>query len=212
MEIRHIDCRPRDPLWIWSQPTPHTITKQTNNMRKLLATTVALGFTAAAAVAGPYYSSKSTKEVVPPPPPAGCVCFDGGTIEVSAFGAGMLPSDEGHLDDELGGGVGIGYFFSPNVGVEANYAALAQSSTVHLFTANLVLRAPITDACIAPYLLVGGGVHANSVTQGIWNLGGGFDWRFDQAGCLGLFADAVYTWAEDSSDYTIVRIGIRKSF
>ena len=52
-------------------------------MKKLLATTVALGFTAAAAVAGPYMSSK---EPVPPPPPVGCVCFDGGAIEVDDAG------------------------------------------------------------------------------------------------------------------------------
>ena len=179
-------------------------------MKKLLASAVALGFSASAAFAGPYYSSKSAPEV--PPPPPSCVCFDADSIVVSGFAAGFVPSDDGVEDDALGGGIGLGYFFTPNVGVEVNYAAFATSKVTHLASANVVLRAPNTDWCIAPYLLVGGGVHANSVTQGIWNLGGGFDWRFDQAGCLGLFADAVYTWAEDTSDYTVIRLGLRKNF
>ena len=127
-------------------------------MKKLLATTVALGFTAAAAVAGPYMSSK---EPVPPPPPIGCVCFDGGGIEVSVFAAGLVPSggegtaaDGHHVDDAFGGGLGLGYFFSPNVGIELNYAVLSEDTAVHLVTSNLVLRAPNTNSCFAPYLLL----------------------------------------------------------
>ncbi len=197
---------------MWDQNTTNTSHKKTNNMKKLLAAAVAMGFSAASAVAGPYYSSKSGPEL-PPPQPLGCVCFDGGSLEVSAFAAGLLPSGDDHgLDDAFGGGIGVGYFFTPNIGMEVNYAVFSEDQAVHLATVNAVVRAPLGDICLAPYFLVGGGVHSNSVTQGIWNIGGGLDWRLDAAGCFGIFADAVYTFAEDTDDYTVIRLGVRKNF
>ena len=181
-------------------------------MKKLIATVVALGISGSAVFAGPYSSPKNPPMVPPPPTLEECTCFSGDVLEVSVFAAGMLPSDDSYLDDAIGGGLGLGYFFTENVGIEANYAAFAQDSEAHLFTANLVLRAPISGACFAPYFLVGGGVHTNSVTQGLWNVGGGIDWRLDEAGCWGIFADATYTWTEETDDYTVVRIGIRTNF
>ena len=180
-------------------------------MKKLLAAAVALGF-ASTAVAGPY----SSKEVLPPPPPPpieDCVCFAGDALTVSIFGGGMIPSNKtAELDDAIGGGIGLGYFFTENFGIEVNYGVYDQTSAAHLITANAVVRAPLGDLCIAPYFLAGGGLHTNSVEQGIWNVGGGIDWRFDSAGCYGIFADAVYTWANDTEDYTVIRVGLRRNF
>ncbi|MBP7948007.1 MAG: hypothetical protein KA004_00025 [Verrucomicrobiales bacterium] len=144
----------------------------------------------------------------PPPPPAGCSCFEPGG-QFSLFAAAMI-GDGGELDDSLGGGISAAYFFTPYVGLEGEAAWFAEDSVVHSFTGSLVLRAPITSICLAPYIMVGGGVHANSVTQGVFHAGGGLDYRFSN--CIGLFADARYVWAEETDNYVIVRSGFRMNF
>ncbi|MCB1234317.1 MAG: hypothetical protein KDM91_04525, partial [Verrucomicrobiae bacterium] len=102
--------------------------------------------------------------------------------------------------------------FTENVGVELSYAVLAFDSEEHVITGNLVYRMPLKDLCIAPYLLVGGGLLTNSATDGLFDVGGGLDIRFDSMGCLGLFADATYNWVDGDRDFTLIRSGVRVRF
>jgi hypothetical protein len=146
---------------------------------------------------------------MPPPPPAGCNCFAAGSQGASLYAAAFMGADE--FDDSLGAGLSYSYFATENVGVEVDATWGFADSTIHTINGSLVLRAPIQSACIAPYALIGGGIHTNGVTQGTWHVGAGLDVRLTP-NCLGLFADARYTFAEDTGDYTVVRAGVRVNF
>ena len=169
-----------------------------------LLMTVAL---ASSAIAGPIATKNPKAPVMPPPPD--CQCWGPG-LAVDIFGAAFLPS-EGSEDDALGGGVGLTYFFSRNVGIDVNYGIYATDKEHHQFDGNLVLRAPIDSLCLAPYALVGGGFSTNSNTEGNYQVGGGLDWRFDKTGCKGIFVEGLYHFA-DSADFTTVRLGLRLPF
>lgn len=165
---------------------------------------------ATSVVAGPVGSApKNAKApVAPAPAPAGCGCFGPG-LSADVFGGAYLPE---FGDEVLGGGVGLNYFFSRNVGIDVNYGLYATDKEHHQFDANLILRAPIDSLCIAPYVLVGGGVATNSVTRGNYQVGGGLDVRIPSASCLGIFAEGAYHFSEEEPDYTTVRLGLRIPF
>ncbi|QIF02877.1 outer membrane beta-barrel protein [Roseimicrobium sp. ORNL1] len=174
-------------------------------MKPLSSLLLALGLALPAFGGEAYVSSKNT--VTTPPPPVGCDCFNPG-LSLGIFGAGILPdSDE---DDALGGGVLLDYFFTEHIGLQGSYGIFATGSEHHEFDAALVVRFPITDICIAPYILGGAGYATNSEDN--WNLfvGGGIEARIPDADCLGIFADGAYHWGEDDSgDFTIVRVGLK---
>ncbi|MES2705895.1 MAG: outer membrane beta-barrel protein [Verrucomicrobiota bacterium] len=143
--------------------------------------------------------------------PSLCECFSPNTATFSVYAAGLSPSDDrGELDGSMGMGISGNYFFSENVGIEGDATWFAEDSTVNLITGSIVLRAPIPSLCLAPYAMAGIGVHANGVNQAIAHLGGGVDFRL--VNCFGLFADARYTWADETSNYTVIRGGVRFSF
>lgn len=175
-----------------------------NATTTILASLALAGFS----FAGPasYGKAPVGKGPVPPPPPS-CNCFEPGG-QFSLYGAALLGASD--IDDSLGAGIAVDYFFTPFVGVEADATWAFSDSTVHAFTGSVVLRYPIISACIAPYVLAGGGFHTDGVSQGTLHAGGGLDVRL--ANCFGIFADARYTWAEESDDYTIVRAGVRMNF
>lgn len=142
--------------------------------------------------------------------PGVCDCFNAGSSSVSVYASGLLPNGNGELDDAFGGGLAYDYFFTPNVGFMVDATWSATDSVTHLFTGSLVLRAPISSLCLAPYVFGGGGYHTNGENQDVWHAGGGLDYRVSN--CWGLFADARYTWASDTQDYTVVRAGVRFGF
>ncbi len=181
-------------------------------MKKLLSTIVLLAVSAGLATAGDYYSKAPVSKgpVVTPPPI--CPCFDPG-VELSLFGAGIFP-DAGD-EDELGGGVGVGMFFTENLGINVSYHAFNTDPSVeHYGTADLVLRFPIHELCIAPYVFGGGGVVTNGTTEGLYRAGGGIDIRMDSMGCVGLFVDGAYNWVDgdDHDDAVIARVGFKIPF
>ncbi|MFN0127147.1 MAG: outer membrane beta-barrel protein [Verrucomicrobiales bacterium] len=175
------------------------------------ATVIAsLGLAASAVQAGTT-PDKNPAPKNPPPPievESICDCFDEGKVTVSLYGAGIVFDDIG--DDALGGGLGIGYFFTEYTGVEVDATWLATDSVLHNFSGSLVLRYPIKSACLAPYLIVGGGYETDSVQQWTAHVGGGIDWRFGSGPtCPGLFVDARYTWTEEDVNFTLIRAGFK---
>ncbi len=174
-------------------------------MKKLLIAFTALAASSTLVVAD---AGGKTVDTYVDKVPLGCNCYDPG-FEFSGFLAGIIPEESG---GELGGGASLGYFLTENVGVELSYSILATDSAEHVVTGNLVYRFPIKDACIAPYILVGGGVKTNASTAGLYDVGAGLDMRFDSWGCLGVFTDATYNWLSDEQDFTLVRLGFRVPF
>ncbi len=169
----------------------------------LLATIVLAGFS----FAGPAGKAPMGKGPVPPPPIPTCNCFEPGGA-FSLYAAAFVGSDK--FDDAMGAGLSASYFFTQNLGLEADATWGFTDSTIHTVNASAVLRFPITSLCLAPYILAGGGLHTNGVTEGTAHLGAGIDVRLKD--CFGVFADARYTWADEAGDYTVIRAGVRMNF
>lgn len=182
----------------FSQPTH-------NNMKKI-ASLILSAALASTAFAGPATSGKGGKMVTPPAP--SCTWFDPG-LKLGVFGGGFIPIDDDfNGGDALGGGVLAEYFFCKNFGIEVGYGAYATDSTEHLFDASLVARYPIESLCIAPYLLVGGGLTTNGSTDGNYHVGGGIEAHLTNN--MGIFADGKYHFEEnDKSDFVLVRVGLK---
>lgn len=174
-------------------------------MKKLLSTLAILTASFSLATAGDY----SAKAPVAPIAPE-CTAFDPG-FELSAYIGGAFATGGG--DDVLGGGLGIAYFFTENIGLDLNYAPYAYDSVVHNITLDAIIRFPIKSACLAPYIIGGGGVVTNGSTESVWRLGAGVDFRPEALGNIGIFADGTYNWIDGAHpDATIVRIGMRLPF
>jgi len=175
-------------------------------MKKLLSTLAFLALTAGLATAG---SGKAVYHSKVPLPDPGCDCFGTG-FEFSGFGGALIPKNG---STGGGGGISLGYFFTEAVGVDVSYGVFnTDPSEEHVVTANLVYRLVNRDACFAPYLLVGGGLLTNSRTDGLFDLGGGIDFRFPDS-CVGVFVDATYNWVDDGDrNFTLIRGGVRIPF
>ena len=149
------------------------------------------------------------------------LCYDAG-YEFGIFGAGFFPQgggsgdywdeygNEGHKD-AAGGGVSLGYFFNENLGLDLSAAIYGTSSEVHNYTLDVVYRLPNQDACYAPYVLLGGGLHANSETEGLLRGGVGIDYKLSDT--MSFFTDGTYNWVGgDVEEYITVRAGLRFNF
>lgn len=141
-------------------------------------------------------------------------CYDTG-FEFSFYGSGFWPEDT-RLNNEMGGGVALAYFFGHNFGIEGNYAAHGGGNSEQFGHLNLVYRLPLGGECcstIAPYFFGGPGVASSGDEAFLWNVGGGIDLRFESWGCIGLFGDYSYNWIDDNlPDFTQVRFGVRVPF
>lgn len=171
-------------------------------MKKAFFSLILLASLGGVAQAGGKYVIDST-----PAPPVSSSCYGAG-YEFGIFGAGIFP-DGDHIEDELGGGVSLGYFFNENFGLDFSAAVFATDSEVQNYTLDAVYRFPIN--CIAPYVLAGGGIHTNGENEGLFRFGGGVDFRLFEG--TSLFADGIYNiLGGDVQDYTIARIGLRFAF
>jgi hypothetical protein len=169
----------------------------------LFATIALAGFS----FAGPAGKAPTGKGPMPAPSAPTCNCFEPGG-QFSLYAAAFVGADD--IDDSLGAGLAADYFFTRNLGVEGDATWGFADSTIHTVNASAVLRFPITSACIAPYVLAGGGIHTDGVTEGTFHVGGGLDVRLKD--CFGIFADARYTFAQETDDYTVIRAGVRMNF
>jgi len=175
-------------------------------MKKLLSTLAILSASFGLATAEDY-SAKNPA----PPLAAECTAFDPG-FELSAYVGLSLPNGVG--DDNWGGGIGVAYFFTENIGADFNWAVFDYNDAVSFVTADMVLRFPVKTACLAPYVIGGGGlVTDGNASVDVWRLGGGVDFRPAFLGNIGIFADGTYNWIGGSyTDSTIVRLGLRLPF
>jgi hypothetical protein len=159
----------------------------------------------------PVYGKAPVGKAPPIEVPAICDCFDAGSTQVSIYGAGII-WDGGGSDDALGAGASFAYFFTEYFGLEVDGTWFDTDSNVWHASGSLVCRWPIKPACIAPYIMVGGGLITDSETNGTFHAGGGIDIRFGKSDwCPGIFADARYTWTdfEEGGDFAMIRVGFR---
>jgi Outer membrane protein beta-barrel domain len=136
---------------------------------------------------------------------------------VGAHGLFLTP-DADRADDTWGGGVNLDYFVSPFVGFQASasWADPGTDEIWHNYTLDLVLRAPIESAHIAPYIFIGGGAILEDDADILGRAGVGLEYR--PTASFGIFADWIYNFPgggggdDDVEDYQMIRAGVKFGF
>jgi len=198
-------------------------------MKYTLVAITALSCLVGSAFAGTavYTPGKETKSVVESTP-----CFGDHEWQVDLFGqysVGEGPHQVGLFRDHgWGGGIGINYFFTRNIGLGVDAAWLYTKeadisetsdgghTTIHNFSGSLFFRAPIDSACIAPYVYLGGGCHVDGDQWASAHAGAGVEFRLKPEK-FGVFVDGRWTYlgdryGHDDLNFTSARVGFRFIF
>ena len=111
----------------------------------------------------------------------------------------------------LGAGLGVNYFFIRYVGIGGElYTENTAHDLVDNASGNLIVRLPIGDTGLAPYVYGGAGHKWDPVETTFGQLGGGLEFRFTHN--FGIFVDARYVIADRIRDYGVGRAGFRFAF
>jgi hypothetical protein len=166
--------------------------------------------------------------------------YNAGEWQVDLFGAYAFTDDDNRRligDDVFGGGLGINYYITRNFGIGLEGSLFDTEGDI-LGTGffNVMLRFPIAETGLAPYIFGGAGVSFNAddldsddfedardrleddddprSTDDVLFLahaGAGLEYRFSLR--TSIFADARYTWCEeDDADFAVARAGIKVNF
>jgi len=201
-------------------------------MKKLIALLpCALGLLAVSSQAGqPVVSTgKDYKQTAVEEP-----CFKEHEWQVDLFGqysVGEGPHQAGVMRDHgWGGGIGINYFFTRNIGLGIDAAWLDvkesadfqrhdadnKNTALHNFTGSAIFRLPIPSTCLAPYAYAGGGFEVDGRQWASAHAGLGLEYRI-KPNKLGLFLDGRWTYLGDRDDrndlnFFSARAGVRIVF
>jgi hypothetical protein len=114
-------------------------------------------------------------------------------------------------DGTWGGGVGVNYFFLCWLGIGGDITMNDNGGKfVDEALGNLIVRIPILNSGLAPYVFGGGGRIFDPTGEWEGHLGTGLEFRFTPG--FGIFADGRYMWPEHLSDRLQFRAGIRVAF
>lgn len=168
--------------------------------------------------------SKSMKTVEPMQP-----CFADREWQIDLFGAyAFSSSSQDNLfgDHAWGGGLGINYFFTRNlgVGIEGTLFDRQPGDVLGQAALNIFLRFPIDHLCVAPYLYTGGGAVFNAEDVDAADLkgdsddglleahvGAGIEYRIKPN--FGVFTDGRYTVVDKrDNNFATIRAGFRFAF
>lgn len=166
---------------------------------------IILLFTATSAVAADNYASGELyRETEVSADLFGSVSLGGSTID-------HLTSSRIRHDARLGGGVGLNYFFTRNIGVGVDaYSEDSTGSLIDYASASLILRLPLGTSGFAPYAFGGGGRQFDGAEAWFAQLGAGIEYRFTPQ--LGLFLDARGVLPDETKYYGVARLGLRFAF
>lgn len=112
---------------------------------------------------------------------------------------------------DWGGGVGLNYFFTRNLGIGGDINMSANGGKlVDLMDGNLIARLPIGDSCFSPYIFGGGGRSTDPTWEWFGQGGVGLEFRFNPT--TGIFIDGRYLWMDKTADRLLLRAGVRLVF
>lgn len=145
--------------------------------------------------------------------------YRAGEVDLQGFGFGTV--NEHVLDHftgrrirehaELGAGGDLEFFPLKYVGLEGEgFSETTHHSFVNDAGGNLVLRLPIGNIGLAPYIYGGGGHEFYPENVGYIDGGGGLEYRFTR--WFGIFADARYVATRRTGNYGMGRLGVTFSF
>ncbi len=131
-------------------------------------------------------------------------------------------ASSGPLDDAWGGSLGITYFVTRYIGIGVEGFLVdgatsfddrhrSSSDTIGGVNGNLILRLPLDEYRLAPYIVAGGGALIDSDnSEGQVHVGGGLEYRVTDT--VGIFGEGRHVWVEDSENYGLFRAGVRFAF
>jgi hypothetical protein len=114
-----------------------------------------------------------------------------------------------------GGGAGLNYFLTRNLGLGADFNMSSKPDDINLFdqvTGDVIFRLPLGNSGLAPYA-IGSGGRAMSPSYD-WVYGGGVGLELRMNPTTGIFSDARFLWADHSTaeDRLLIRAGVRLTF
>jgi len=114
-----------------------------------------------------------------------------------------------------GGGAGLNYFFTPALGIGVDFNMSSKPDDLRLVdqvTGNLLLRLPLGNSGVAPYLIGSGGRGISPQYEWVYGGGVGLENRFNPA--TGVFSDARFLWNDKttSDNRLLIRAGLRFTF
>ena len=130
-------------------------------------------------------------------------------LSLDLFGTYADRDRFGDKGDFWGGGLGVNYFFTRNIGIGAD-SYLEEWKWPYRVNGSLILRLPIDKLRLAPYGFGGGGREFKYATQWTGHAGGGLEFRFNHH--AGIFGDGRRVFPDRTKDYTLVRFGVRLAF
>jgi hypothetical protein len=114
-----------------------------------------------------------------------------------------------------GGGAGVNYFFTRELGLGADFNISSKPDDLNLVdqvTGDVLFRLPLGNSGLAPYAIGSGGRAMSPRYE--WVYGGGVGLEFRLNPTTGIFSDARFLWADQSTadDRLVIRAGVRLTF
>ncbi len=125
-----------------------------------------------------------------------------------------------------GGGAGLNYFVTRELGFGVDFNASAKKDNYHSVNLNngqiiddvvgsVILRIPIGNSGLAPYAIGSGGrAFGGREVPWQWVYGGGVGLEYRWSPTMGIFSDARYFWGDKGTVYSrlLIRAGLRVVF
>jgi hypothetical protein len=138
-------------------------------------------------------------------------CFKDVELQLDVF-ASYYGGNNNLFGDGFGGGIGVNYFFTRNIGIAAS-GTLYDGDDHEIWNADLdlVFRFPIENGiCIAPYIVAGGGLECDGTIIGTWNAGAGLEWRTSPT--FAIFGEGRFIGGALDEEVWTARLGLRFVF
>jgi hypothetical protein len=112
---------------------------------------------------------------------------------------------------KLGAGVGISYFITRNLGINAEmYSQNTSGVFIDSASINAVFRMPLGQSGVAPYAFAGGGRQFE--LSRVWFAQGGLGLEYRFCPHVGVFVDARAVFPNETRYYGVGRLGLRVAF
>ena len=114
-----------------------------------------------------------------------------------------------------GGGAGLNYFFTRELGLGADFNISSKPDDLNLVdqvTGNFIARLPVGNSGFAPYLIGSGGRGMSPRWDWVYGGGVGVEMRLNPS--TGVFSDARFLWSDRTTadDRLLIRAGVRLTF
>ena len=172
--------------------------------KKLLVIAV-LGLCSASSFAQTYWSERFRYDR------ESATLFNPNELSLDMFGTYADRDKFNTEGDFWGGGLGLNYFLTRYIGIGAD-SYIEEWKLPYRVNGSLILRLPIDQLSMAPYLFGGGGREFKYLTQWTYHVGGGLEIRLNSH--TGIFADGrrVFSDRDGVKDTALVRFGFRMGF